>query len=176
MDADCKNALSPMASRGSQICICLAKELERIHLGHYSKEYLEDAYKKDVHMLLTSSDCSNPHLQELARISRSIKEDTDILLLEAGKRLQSTSDKESRQQLHRLRLVHSDCMCSSASGERAWVELSKEAVDAYVSWLKGRGAEKKEKVAARRTEHAVVFSGAAPPLLLMGLQMMRRGR
>jgi hypothetical protein len=173
----------------------LSKEVERIHLGIYSKDYLLSAYKKDVECILllkgTLQEQKEHHnyLNALAKISTCLQEDAQFLLKEAEKRVCSQSDQESVKQLTAARMVPADCICASTTGERVWVEVGKETVQSYVAWLLGgsnrneqQGGQATKKSApinkmlssgARRDQHAVIFANG-PPLLLLSLAAKRR--
>ena len=187
MDAECKHALQ--AGSKSQVCYAMAKELESIHLGMYSRDYLSSLYKLDLEASQQQqgggeSKKKSPHLAELSIIcsKESFQKHVELFKREASKRCESSSDAQSQQDLLQVRLIPADCICSSSTNERIWVEVGKEAVQSYVMWLRNPSSsashanvKKKQRsqqqLAAEKKKgagHAVIFS-KGPPLVFMGL-------
>jgi hypothetical protein len=62
----------------------------------------------------------------------------------------------SREDLLRARAVPSDCICTSSSDERIWIEVGKDVVEVYLKSIRHLPVlEETEK----RKRHKVCFSG-----------------
>lgn len=188
MDAECKDAIR---ERG-RVSYALAKELERIYLGHYDTQYLSERYAGDVSRILLQfseeqdagqkdqDDILHPYVKALAKISKTRERDAEFLCSEAAKVSVGCSPKEKLRNLSSVRMVSADSILESASGERVWIEITRETLQSYVSWLKNPHSSSKMPPAGvslqqqqqRRHQHAVLFA-RGPPLLFQGLGASR---
>lgn len=190
MDAECKHSFSLMG----RLNHAMAKELERIHLGAYSRDYLQSGlYEKDIQLAMASTSSAfekasvpseeTRKIQNLVDIARMLSsnpslldKNIEFLKSEARKRCASLSDASSMQDLLTCRLIPADCMCHSNSQERMWVEVGKETVLSYTQWLRNANPqqqEQNERVKQRPTKREgpskIVFSKKGPPLVFLGL-------
>jgi hypothetical protein len=151
MDAECKQGLDFHAGK----YYALSKELEKIHLGTYNAHQLQQmmAIAGNEVMILAARDGSAApltaddvqFLKEQARLRHS--------RLLAGESCKSIS----RDDLSKARMTLSDCICTSSSNDRTWVEVGKPVVESYMQSLRGGGGGVPEK--SERKKHKVCLSG-----------------
>lgn len=156
MDAECMDLLK----RRSRTYFSLARELEEIHLGAYDDHITlsQDEFFASIlqhspfAQFLAGTESHRELLQREARKRwiRAMEQggtqlswmEKQVARIQRGKPVSCSEEanEASMADLEAARKVASKLMCSSATGDRTWVELKEATVREYAAWVRGASA------------------------------------